>query len=513
MSGAEKTKNLLNSAIMAGLAAMTAKLIGFAREVVLAAFYGTGTVSDAFILAFSIPDIFMYFISASVAAAVIAMYHRVKDATLFLRNIMTCLLFLGMVISTVFSIFPRAIVSVFAFQASTEVFEMAVYFTRFFIWSVVFVLFIELYNAYLEIKGKFFSSGIRTIWRNGLVIVGLVLSVVLDNKLFMAVAPIAGTAVCMISLASSSKKLGYSYKPYFNFLSQDLKAIFPLILPMFISLASTEINMIVAKNFAASLPVGAISALSYSGKVQGLFTLLIGQAVFVVLFPHMSKLAADNDMDKLKKTLAQGVTGMATVLLPVCAGVYFLAEPCVRILFQRGAFTPEDTINTAGCLKMYALMIGASSINSLVMRAFYAIRDTKIPAKVSFAMVFINIVLNIVFIGPFGAKGLALAASLVCALTAVTLLILLRRKLGSLMLGEYVPEIVKCLAAFGVTAAGLWFAERSVPFMNVSTVRCIIFIALTAAGAALVYAALLFAMKSRILSYIIKSFKHKSVEG
>ena len=486
-----------------GIAALLTRLSGFARDIVLAAFFGAGAVSDAFILAFTIPDTLLVFVSGAVAASFIPMYHRVIDKTKFTRNIMTCLLLTGILFSVIFTMLPGALVRLFAFQVAPETFELAEYFVRYMVWSAAFALLVEIYNARLEINGAFFSSGIRNLWRNAVIIIGLALGAVYNNNLMIALAPVAGSALCMISLSLGCRKHGFTYRPYLDIRSPELKQTLILTGPIFLSNAAGQIKAIISRNFAASLPVGTISALDYSFKVAGLFAALIGQALFTVLFPHMSKLAADSDMRRLKSTLTRSIMCILAIMLPICAVVAVLAEPGVRILFERGSFTPEDTALTAACLRMYALIAFTASINPLLMRAFYAIQNTKTPARISIASVIASTGLNLLFIGPLGAEGLALSGSLSGLLMTMLLLIFLRKKMGRLGMRAKLQELVKIAFAAGAVGTGAWLTANALPLMIASALWSAFLCSVIAVGSALLYAILLILLKSKTASEIM----------
>lgn len=495
----KRTSPLFESAAILGVAMVIAKATGFAREIVLAAFFGAGTVSDAFILAFTIPDMLLVFLSAAVVAAYIPMYYRVEGRTDFTRNIMTCLLIIGLVFSAVFSIFPGVLVRLFAFQIERETFEIAVFFLRYMVWSAVFILFSDVYGARLETDRKFFVSGMRSVWRNFAVILGIVLGALTSFNIFIALAPVAGTALGTLVLGIACKKNGFVYRPFLDIRSPQLRQMLVLVLPIFLATATSQINAIVGRNFAASLPTGSISYLYYAGKVAQLFTALLGSAFSVVLFPHMSKLAADGDIEKLKSTLSRSILYITAVMLPVAIGVFFLAQPGIRILFERGEFSAEATQHTAATLRMYAPLLVAGGVSPVLLRAFHAIQNTKSPAVAAIISVVAGIILNFVLIGPLGTEGLALAGSLSGILAAVLLFVLLRKKIGGLRLGGKLPEFLKIFFAAGIMGLGVWRAANALPLMSAPVWQSALLCAALAIAAAVVYFLLLWLMRSKIL--------------
>jgi len=502
-----KSPDLLKSVIILGAATVIAKLTGFAREVIIAGSYGVGTFSDAIILAFTIPETLLMFISAPVIASFIPMYHRVDNKVGFSRNIMTCLLLIGLVFSAVFTLVPEVTVRLFAFNLAPETFELTVFFVRYMVWTAIFMLLTDIYSARLEIEGAFFYAGIRSIWRNVIVIIGLILGAVFDYNLFIALSTVVGNALCMFVVAMGCRKHGYVYRPFLDIHSPELKHLLILCGPVLLSKASLQINLIINRNFAASLPDGTISYLHYSHRVAVLIVALFGHALFIVLYPHMSKLAADGDFDRLKNTISQGIVYIMALMLPLCIGMVILAQPGIRILFQRGSFTTEDTIFTAACLRMYAPLLIFTSLSSLLMRAFYAIQNTKIPAVVSFVTVIASLGLNFILIRPLGAEGLALAVSVSGLFATGLLLFCLHNKLGSMGLKKHLPELLKITLASCVMGAGIWFVSNMLPIMSVPIWQSVLLCTLLVLVATLLYFLVLFFQRSKIVYELVSIVK------
>ena len=501
---------MFKSAAILSAAILLAKISGFAREVVLAAFFGAGTVSDAFILAFSIPDILLVLVSASVAGGYIPMYYRVEEKVKFTRNIMTCLLIAGFVFSIVFTIFPGALVRLFAFRIEPETFETASFFLRYMVWTAVFMLLADVFGARLEIEGSFFANGMRSLWRNVVVIAGIILGAVTGFDIWIAVAPAAGTAIGTIVLAAACKRHGFTYKPYLDLRSPALQQLSVLAGPIFLSSAATQLNIIIARNFAATIGAGSVSHLYYAAKITFLFTLLMGTVFSVVLFPRMSKMAADGDTDTLKATLAQGVVYIFALMLPVSIGVFILAAPGVRILLYRGAFTAEDTLITAGALQMYAPILVAASITPLLLRAFHAMQNTKSPAAAGVISVAASVVFNFLFVSPMGVAGLALSGSISGIILVCLLFALLRKKIGSTGIKTYSDELAKIIFAAGAMGVVVYFAANALPLMyTTSSWYGLLLIFVPIAGGIFVYGGLLLALQSNIAHEVVRRVRRK----
>jgi len=503
----EKSNTLIKSSFILGSAIILSKIAGFSMEMVLAMFYGAGVTTDAFVLVYSIPATLLIVVS-SLTSGFIPMYYQVKTSTNFMRNIMTMLLIIGVLFSGVFTIYPEWIIRLFAARLPPDTFELSVFFTRYMVWSATLILFSEVYSAHLQIKSAFFAFGIQTVFRKITVIIGLILGALLEYNLFIALAPVVGNALCVLFLGWNCRKHGYVYKPYLDVRSHELKQLLILCGPVFFTTAINQINAIISRNFASSLPVGSISHLNFAFTITSIFT-LAGGILITVLFPLMSKLAAEGNLDKLKNTLVTGILYTTVIMLPVSVGLFILAEPVVRILYQRGEFIDMDTFQTATILRMYAATVFAGSIIPLLMRGFHACRDTKTPAIQAFIATIVGIGLNFVFIRPFGAEGLALAYSLSSLLAVFLLLIFFSKKIGSLRLRSNLFEFMKIAIATVIMGIGTRYAMNFLPLMDVSVLHFILLCAALVTTAAIVYGGLLLLMRNKIAHEIIRKLMHR----
>lgn len=473
-----KTK-LLKSTLLVIIAGILLKLLGFLREITLAYVYGASVISDAFIIAFTIPTVVLAFIGGSMSAVYIPMYYKQqKRADLFTSNIVNLFLLIGLAFSLFITFIPQALVFLFASQLGPETFALASMLLRIMIWSTVPILLAEIYRGYLQIHNAFFRASIANAFVNICVIIAILLSGWSDALFLMGVGAVIGNWLCLAALVISSRQHGLVYHPYLNIRDSSVKELLVLLLPVSFASMIGELNQIVDRNFASSLPVGAISSLNYANKLIGLIVALTGMALATVLFPQMSKFAADNNLASLKNYLTGSLKKLIPILLPITVGAVILAEPVVRLLFERGAFLAEDTRRTAECLQMYAICLVGNTVNQLSTKAFFALRNTKTPAVISAVSVGINIVLNFLLIGPLQHRGLALSTGIAATLAMVLLLLLLRKSLGPLGLyGEW-GELLKTVLASALMGAAVWNGYRLLPVMTVGVLQCAVYTAL-----------------------------------
>ncbi len=217
--------------------------------------------------------------------------------------------------------------------------------------------------------------------------------------------------------------------------------------PGTIGLAATQLNVFVNTIVATGEGTGAVSYLGYAFRVMYLPIGLFGVSIATATAPAMSRLAATADTARMRSTLASAIALMLTLNVPATLGLVVLAEPIVRLLFERGSFGPADTVATAAAVQFYSLGLVGYSVVKIVSPTFYAIGRSRTPVAVGVAAVLLNAVLSVSSAPVFGYRGLALSASIAALFNAGLLVWLARAALGGLELGRVTVTGVKTLVA------------------------------------------------------------------
>ena len=194
--------------------------------------------------------------------------------------------------------------------------------------------------------------------------------------------------------------------------------------------------------------------MNYAYKLNIFVTGLFIASITSVVYPLFARLTSENNIEKLKDSVATSINSVLLIIMPVSIGALVLAEPIVTVLFERGEFKHEDTLVTAGVLACYAVGMLAIGIRDILVRVFYSLKDTKTPMLNSVLCVASNIVLNIALIKYLGVAGLALGSSLSAVIAVVFLSINLRRKIGRFNESVIVSTFVKT----GISGAAMAFA-------------------------------------------------------
>ena len=237
-----------------------------------------------------------------------------------------------------------------------------------------------------------------------------------------------------------------------------VKQVFVLMVPVMLGLGLINVNALIGFLFAARFidPTLAPAAIDKAFRVYMLPQGVFAVAVATVLFPALARLAARADMEGFRHTVALGLRQISFLLVPASVASAVLAEPMVRLLYQRGKFDPEETPVVAGALAAFALGLTFNGMMLMLNRAFFSLQAPRIPTLVALG----NLVLNTVLYAALyraGVWGIPLAISLANIAAVAVLVVMLRRRLGRL-------ELVEILGSFGrVFAASLVLAALAFP--------------------------------------------------
>ena len=229
------------------------------------------------------------------------------------------------------------------------------------------------------------------------------------------------------------RRAGGHYRPIFNLKDPAVARFGKLLLPIVFTISLPYLDMYVNRYFATYLPGdGAVASLNYANRLMQLPLGILAQASAIVIFPFIASQAARQDMEGLKRSLNMAVRTIVAMTLPASVLMIVLAEPIVRLIYQRGEFLPSDTRHTAPVMVFYCLGIAAWSAQSVLARGFYALQDTKRPMITGSIVTVFFIFLNWVLVGPMQERGLALATTIAATLFAVALFFQLHQRLGGL---------------------------------------------------------------------------------
>ncbi|WP_042683491.1 murein biosynthesis integral membrane protein MurJ [Anaerosalibacter massiliensis] len=446
------------TAVLLMIITIISKIFGFIRDVTLSYFYGTSSISDAYLISQVIPTVIFSFIGTAITTGYIPLFSDIekkygeKESNKFTNNLVNLLIILCTIIVVLGLLFTEQIVKLFASGFEGETLALAIQFTKISILGIYFTGVLSIFSGFLQIKGNYTIPALAGFPMNFFIVLSIFLSSK-TNILVLAMGSVIATISQLVFLIPFIHKEGYKYNLVLNVKDKYIRRMMYLVLPVIIGVSVNQINTLVDKTIASNISVGGISALNYSfrliGFVQGLFVTTIS----TVMYPMISKMAVENNIKGLKRTISEAINSISLLVVPATIGAMFFAEPVVKLLFGRGAFDSQAISMTSNALFFYSIGMIGFGLRDILSRAFYSLQETKTPMINGIIGVIINIILNLLLSKYIGIGGLALATSISAIFCTVLLFISFRKKVGSFGMKNITISSIKILCASLVMGA------------------------------------------------------------
>jgi len=446
------------------VAMVASRVLGYVRDMVIYAYFGQNNLTDAYNAAFSIPDFLYYLlVGGALSSAFIPVFasyiatNKEEEGWRVASTIFNLMIILMLGGITLGIIFAPALVRLLVPGFTPENIALTVKMTRVMFFQTFFMALNGISMGILNSYQHFLAPAIGSVMYNlGIIVIGLIFSHYLNMGIMgFAIGVVFGAALNFAVQLPALLKLGLRYQFVIDLKHPGVRKIGTLFLPVLIGLSVTHLNLFVNQNLGSSLPSGMISALRVAQRIMQLPIGVFAVAIAVAVFPTLTGQAARAEREQFKQTTSLGLRNIFFITIPSAIGLIALKVPIVRLLFEQGQFTSQDTEATAYALLFYCFGLFAYSALQLLNRVFYSLQDTLTPVLVGILTIFINIALNFLLIKPMAHGGLALAYSLAGIINMLLLLYIFRKKVGSIDGRRIVRSFVLTLgisAVMGFTA-------------------------------------------------------------
>lgn len=486
------------------------KIVGFGREITLSYFYGASNISDAYLISLTIPTVIFSFIGVGISTEYIPLYSKIvqkygeKEGYRYTNNLVNILLIICTGIIFFGILFTHQIVKVFASGFEGVTLKLAVYFTRISLIGIYFTGLVNLFGGFLRMKGNYVIPATVGFPLNLFIILSIFLSSK-TNISVLAIGSVIASASQLVLLVHFLRKEGYRYEFIVDIRDKHTKEMVDMALPVILGVSVYEVNVLVDRTLASSIAVGGISALNYANKLNGFVQGLFVTSIATVMYPMISKMAAQNNVDGLKKSVSEAINLINLFVIPSTVGAMIFAEPIVKLLFGRGAFDAEAISMTSNALFFYSIGMIGYGLRDILSRAFYSLQDTKTPMINATIAVAMNIVLNLILSRFLGLGGLALATSIASIFCTGLLFVSLRKKIGPFGMKNTTISFIKILASSLVMGLVVYFVYDLLLSYLSGNLSLVISICI----GALVYFVIIYFMKIDEVDTLINAAKKK----
>jgi putative peptidoglycan lipid II flippase len=452
-----------------GVATLTSRVLGFVRDMIVALAFGAGPVTDAFFVAFRIPNILRRLLAeGALSTAVIPVFTEYavarsrEDLVRMLRAVLAAsLLVLGAV--TVAGVVATPwVVAVIApgFVDDPGQRGLAVQLTRVMFPYLVLVGLAAFAMGVLNSQGRFFVAALGPAILNlGMIVTVLALVHHVDPPILaLAIGVLVGGVGQLLVQLPSLRAVDLLVTPSGELGHPALGRVARLLLPAVFGLAAVQVMVFGNTLLASLLPAGSISFLYYADRVMEFPLGVFGIALASASLPAMARQAAEGDVRAVAGTVNFALRLASYVSIPSMVGLVVLSTPITRLLFERGRFGPAETSATASALVWYSLGLVGFAGARIAAQAFYAVAEPGTAVKLGVLAIVANLIAAVVLMGPMGHSGLAAASSFGAYVNLGGLLWAARRRFGPLggrallrsvartTVGS-VPLLLWCLAA------------------------------------------------------------------
>lgn len=463
---------LLRSFTTVGSFTFLSRITGLVRDVLTATYLGAGAAADAFFIAFQLPNLFRsLFAEGAFSAGFVPIFTQVlaregqSKAKQFANDAFSVLAAVLLVFSIVMIVAMPFVLFVMApgFKDIPGQMERTTELARIAFPYLFFVSLTSLQSGVLNAFDRFAVAAAAPVLLNITLIAALLTGVGAggDPAIFLAWGVFAAGIVQFVWLAQACKRLGMSFKINMPRLTPEVRMLLARMGPVVFGAGIYQINLMVNKIIATLISAGAVSWLYYADRVNLLPVGVIGVAVGVALLPLLTRNIQNGDHAAALSNQNRAIELCLLLTLPAAAGIAMLAGPITSVLFERGAFTPEDREAVAAALVAFSFGLPAYVLNKALTPGFFSRGDTKTPVKAALAAFVVNVVLNIALMNVLGHIGIALATSVSAWLNILILAVVLHRRQHLMMDRRLLYGIPKMLLAAGLMCAGLWYGAAA----------------------------------------------------
>lgn len=459
------------TAILMAVLLLFSKCIGFVREMVMAAFFGTSYITDAYVMAQSIPNMLFAGIFGAVATGYIPLLSDYmencsqEEGNSFTSRVINILLVISALSALVGLLFSDQLTALMAKGFTGETAILTSRYLKITFTYTAFSAAAGILEAYLQYKKTFIPQIIIGYSQSAILIVTIIVSAYTDCY-FLAFGLLIAYIVRLILMYIMARKREYRYSLRGGSYGKVFRQIMPLAIPVFIGHTTSQINMFVDKYLASSLVTGSVAALNYANLLNTTIMTLSTAIINTIIYPRISQANASGNKNSVIAMSQTGVALNMLVALPFSLGAICYSGEIVQIIFERGAFDGAATELTCGAYRFYSVGMVFMALNSLLTSIHYSLKDTRRPMYFAAVSVAVNIAVNLMLVNGMQQRGLALATSIAAIVNAVLLYIGLRKfhevevisswgKVGKIALASCTSVGVSYLCYRGLVAA-IW---------------------------------------------------------
>lgn len=515
-----KKKGAVGTYLILVMAVLFSKILGLLRNMLLARYYGTSAMADAFSAASSLPlTIYDITLGTAIASAFVPVFNEKltrdgrKEAERFGSNFLNIAVLISLVLAVLGILFPHAALSIVASGLSGEALSIATVLVRIILPVMCVATGVYIFIGILQSYNSFIGPALVSLVSN----LAMILYFLVFNRYFgiygLGAAFTIGWVLQLLFLLPFLKKQHFTYSPALNIRSPDIRRVLVLTLPLFVAALAQPINQLISTNISSNLGEGLLASVNYAYQAYFIVSGIFSYCLTNLFFPELSRCFSRGD-HAAAEGICRGMLGsISAIVLPIMAFLGGNSRPVVRLLYEGKSFTPEDTLRVGSLLAIYTGAMLFYSYQEILNKYFYSMQRVRMPVVTAFVGIGVNLAVSLIAVRSLGVYGLA-AGTLCAALVMAVMLLLFTRRVS--------PGVLNRALFIGIgkdliAAAGLFVAAREIRILIEGLTGGILGTGLGLLGGflagLLVYLLILWLLGSSELKTLLKMAKSKKNEA
>ena len=434
----QSSSSITSAAIIIGAAAFTSRLLGIVRDRILAGQFGAGTTLDVYYAAFRIPDlVYNFIVLGALSAGFIPVFIRVwkkseSEAWRLASGVLNILIISLLVISGVLFVFAPQLTALITPGFSPDAQALTSSLTRIMFLSPLLLGISAIWGGILQSLKKFFVFSLAPVLYNIGIMIGALWFVPRLGVAGLAWGVVLGAGLHMIIQLPAVITSGFRYHWDWRVRGTGVGEIIVLMVPRTLGLVVSQLNIVVMTMIASTLTIGSVAVFNFANNLQSFILGIFGISFAIAAFPALSSAADHADPREFIKHFSQTARQILFFVIPLSTLFLLLRAQITRVVLGSGAFDWADTIATADTLAFFVLSLFAQGLIPLLVRGFFAQKNTATPFIIGLLSAGVNIAAAIWLAPLLGVAGLALAFSIGSVVNLILLWVTLRMKVGSL---------------------------------------------------------------------------------
>ena len=461
--------NRLWNVFVVSISTVGSRILGLMRDILLFSTFGSSMVNSAFILAFTFPNLFRRLLGEGALTA--AMLPLLTEENETSGRVALFALFnkiLSWLMAALFGLV--VLIGLLLFLIGTvpnlpDRWDLAMLLGVLLFPYMALICLAAAFAAILNVLGRFAIPALTAVWLNLAMIFSLggiglwVTEDMLARMYWLCGGVLLGGSLQLaapwLALKRQGWRLALDFQP-----NPKLQEMVGLLLPGIAGASVIQLNIVISRSLAHFIDESAVSVLYLANRLVELPLGVFSIAIATVYFPAFSEWAARKNSGEFNRVLQQALRLIFAITIPATVGLLLLGEPILRVLFEWGSFHAADTALTIPILWIFALGLPAYSMVAILVRGFYAHKDTRTPMKVAYMNVGLNVALSLALMWPLGMIGLALANLLSILVQCILLTVKLSGRIGANPLGQMWRETAKTVVAALAMAVLIFVSNR-----------------------------------------------------